>query len=873
MTNTATSVAGPDDDLLKTYRTAGDHTYDEMIDAGGAVRPHWSSFIEGLSGLTQADRTARAVRMDRRVRETGIAYDIFADPSKTSQRWQLDLSPIIFSNAEWSWLEKALTQRARLFDALLSDIYGRQRLMRQGLVPPELVFSDIAYLRPCHGIVPNAGPLQFYAADLARGADGQWRIIDSHTETLAGVGFAVANRVVHTHVAGDLFKHCNAVRLAAFFQNLQSALTAHSGRDNARIALLTPGPHHEDYFSHAYLARYLGYLLVEGTDLRTKGSQVYLKTLEGLKDIDLLVRCVDGRSIDALELDPAGFDGPAGLIRVCRKSPRLVVNAAGSAIVQNRGLGPYLPSLSQNLLGEDLALPDAPRWWLGDAAARDHVLSNLDGFVIRKTQEGTGRPGQAAVGQDTSALSERDRARLKSEIGLHGATLVAEEKIGFSTAPVYTRQGLTPKPFAVRLFVARTARGYEVMPGGLAMTVDPERAVALSAPDGQTRDVWVLSETVQAPHVSLWRPTLETARVQRSQRVIQSRVADDLFWLGRYVERADWIMRVLRSALRRVEEDSGPATGRRAARKCLEMLLAKDKPAKSAGHGTVSDAEIEQLCAQLISGSTGTRTLVKTFEGLYRVANLARDRLSLEAWQSLSRFRPGDTWALALASAAPVAILDFLDDGLASLAAFNGLMHENMTRNFGWSFLDMGRRLERAYNLSEAILSLFIPVPDAEEEQRSLLVLLELADSFITYRSRYRLDPMLALVLDLLLLDEANPRSLAYQLASISGHMEGLPDAKQGVSLSEDRRLILALHTSIRLADVEVMAKEADGATLERLMMEQLHLLPQLSNAVARHYFNLTEEAPHRAHTRSEPQLLVEPPLRGEVELRGEIEP
>jgi uncharacterized alpha-E superfamily protein len=535
----------------------------------------------------------------------------------------------------------------------------------------------------------------------------------------------------------------------------------------------------------------------------------------------------------------------------------LVVNAIGSAVAQNRGLGRYLPLIANRLLGEELTLADAPRWWLGDRASVKHVSANLEHLVIRKAQEGTGRPGQAAIGQDPQTLSAAERAALQAEIELHGARLVAEEKIGFSTAPVHDRNGLTPKPFAVRLFVSKTSTGYHVMPGGLAMTVDPDRAVALTAPDGHTRDVWVLSDAEQGPHVSLWRPTVETARVERSQRVIQSRVADDLFWLGRYSERADWTMRVLRSALRRVEEDNGPATGRRAARKCLEILLAKNAPATAPD--VARPAEIERLCALLISNKKGHRTLERTFEGLYRVAHLARDRLSLEAWQALSKFRPGDTWVSSLSTATPLSLLDLLEEGLASVAAFNGLMHENMTRNFGWSFLDMGRRMERAYNLSEAILTLFIPVPEAEEEASSLLLLLELADSFITYRSRYRLDPMLALVLDLLLLDEANPRSLAYQLAAISQHMESLPDARRGVSLSEDRRLILGALTSIRLADVEAVARESSGAALERLMQEQLRLLPELSNAVSRHYFNLTQDAPHRVHTRNEPRVGLEP--------------
>lgn len=853
MTTKASAVLQGGPNLLDTYRASGNGGYDELHGPDGAVRPHWQGVVEGLVEHSTGELISRTARIDRRVRETGVAYDMFADPNAPTQKWQLDLMPIVFSSAEWRWLETALVQRARLFDALLSDLYGAQKLMRDGLVPPELVFSDIGFLRPCQGILDKAGPLRFYAADLARGADGQWRVIDNHLETLAGVGFVLANRVAHTHVTGDLFKRVNAVRLASHFQRLQVALAGHAGRDNASIALLTPGPHHEDYFSHAYLARYLGLLLVEGSDLRTRGGHVYLKTLEGLKEVDLIVRCVDGRQIDPLELDPAGFKGPAGLIRVNREQPRLVVNAIGSAVAQNRGLGPYLPRLAKELLGEELALGDAPRWWLGDPAARRHVLGNLDGLVVREAQEGTGRPGQAALGRAPREISSAERERLKAEIGLYGARLVAEEKIGFSTAPAFEGQGIVARPFAVRLYVAHTVNGYEAMPGGLAMTVDPERAVALSAPDGHTRDVWILSDAQQAPHVSLWRPKLETARVDRSQRVVQSRVADDLYWLGRYSERADWTMRMLRGALRRIAEDSGPSDGLNAARRCLEMRLT-DPDDSPIGVRGVHGADIESLCLSLASRSRSPRTLERTLEGLYQVSYLVRDRLSHEAWQTLSRFRPGDSWMRALAASPPSALLDLLDEGLAALSSFNGLTHENMTRNFGWSFLDMGRRLERAYNLSESILTLFIPAPDPDEETSGLLLLLELADSFITYRSRYRIDPMLALVLDLLLLDESNPRALAYQLAAISRHLETLPDARHGVSLAEDRRLILSLLTSIRLADVVAIAEEADRATLERLMREELQVLPELSNAVARHYFNLTEETPHRALTRIEPR-------------------
>lgn len=840
-----------DPTLLADYARACSGAHDELIDASGEVRPHWQTFVAALAALPVAEQAQRAERLNRRVREMGIAHDIFADPASPGKRWEVDLVPLIFSSTEWQALEKAIIQRARLLNAILADAYGEQRLLREGLVPPALIFSDPAFLTPCHGINPAAGYLHFYALDLAREADGSWRVIDNHTETPAGVGYALANRVVHTHVAGDLFETCNSLRLAPFFQGLQGGLAMLTGRRDPRIALLTPGPHHDDYFSHAYLARYLGYLLVEAGDLRTAGDRMFLKTLEGLKRIDLIVRCVDGRQSDPLELDAARYGGPPGLVQACRKAPELVRNALGSAVAQNRGLGAYLPAICRRLFGEELLIADAPRRWLGEEANRRHVIDNLERMVIHPAQEGTGRPGGAQYGQLGSSLTEAQRRALKEEIELHGDVLVAEERIGFGTTPAFTAQGLVPQPFAVRLFAAATAEGFAVMPGGLAMAIVPNLAVALSAPEARTRDVWIIADGEVPPHRSLWQPTIETARVQRSQRVIQSRVADDLFWLGRYGERADWIMRVLRSALQPLRGDNAPSQAQGAARACLEALAVRDGMQSLPPSDGDDAAAVERMAHLLIAAKDGRRTLDGTLDKLYRVANLTRDRLSLEAWRVLSHFRPGAEWRRALLTASPEALLDLIEDGLGWLAAFNGLMHENMTRNKGWSFLDMGRRVERAGNMSEAILWLFGQPLDHEEETGRLFFLLEVADSFITYRSRYRLDPMLPLVLDLLLLDETNPRSLAYQLASISQHLAGMPQSKQGVSLTDERRLILSMLTSIRLADVETFAKDASRAELQEVMRNQLRLLPQLTTAIERHYFNLLEEQPHRVHTRS----------------------
>ncbi|MEZ5816027.1 MAG: circularly permuted type 2 ATP-grasp protein [Hyphomicrobiaceae bacterium] len=841
-------------DLLEGYRNAG--RFDELVGPDGQPRPHWWTFLAALGRLSPRDRLARASRLDRQVRETGLVHDIFADPEKPQQQWRLNLMPLILEPQEWSWLERAIAQRARLFNAILADIYGPQRLLRRGRVPPGVIFGDATYLRSCQGILPTGGHLQFYAADLARGHDGSWRVIDNHAETPAGVGYAVANRVMHADVTDDIFMECRARRISSHFNVLQATLAERSGRSEPSIALLTPGPSHADYFSHAYLARYLDLALVEGGDLRVVGDEVFLKTLEGLKKIDLLIRCIEGGRADPLELDPASFLGPSGLVHASRRTPNLVINALGSAVVENRALGAYLPALSIELLGEKLMLQDAPRWWLGDPAARQHVEARLGDFVIRPASEGTGRPGQADRGQTVDALSAAERDRLITSLKRRGEMLVAEQRGGFGTMPSLTDQGLRPKPFGLRMFAASSRDGFTVMPGGLAMGVDPTAAVALSASDGETHDVWVMGHEPERPHVSLWRPRLENALVQRSQRTLQSRVADNLFWLGRYLERSDWTMRVVRASLGRRLEYLESAPTRRAGDVCLEMLLAKGTKAAGSGGRERRPSRSTSLAGQLVAERQSTYSLVNAFDGIYRVSSLTRDRLSLEAWRTLAQFRVDEVWRRRMQEASASELQDELEDKLSLVATFSGHLHENMTRNFGWFFLDMGRRLERAYNLCDALQLLFVPAQSEDESNEDLNFILRLADSFITYRSRYRLQPMLPLVLDLLVIDETNPRSVAYQLAGLTRHLEALPQQASGNALSRERRIGLAVQTAIRLADVNELATAGEDGTrsaLSVLLQQVLRGLPELSDAISRRYFRLVDDEPHRVVLHHEP--------------------
>ncbi|MEO1695142.1 MAG: circularly permuted type 2 ATP-grasp protein, partial [Pseudomonadota bacterium] len=644
------------DTTLMPYAAAHAGRYDEAVTPDGTVRPAWRDLLTAIAALSPAERMRRAEQIDASVRQTGIAFDPFADPLANESCWHLNLMPLLLSDADWSALSAATLQRARLSDRLVGDVYGSQTLLESGALPPELIFADAAYLRPAEGTVAASGGVTFFAADFARWPDGAWRIIDTHTETVAGISYAIANRVTLTHVLGDIFKACNAVRIATHFSAVQAALRETAGGDTPRMALLTPGPHHPDYFAHAYLARYLGLFLVEGFDLRTAGDRVALKTLEGLQDIDLIVRCVEGIASDPLHLDGARLEAPPGLIDVVRTKQRLCANAIGSAIAQNRGIGPHLDGICERLLGEPLGVPDAPRLWLGDAAHRTRVLGDLDRYVIRTAQETTGRPGQAERGRMAGALTAEERDRLVLDIEMSGARFVAEEPATFATAPAFSNGVLEPMPFALRLFAVRSGDTFRVMPGGLAMGVAAGEAVALTAPQGHARDVWVTADRPQNDTASLWKPAIATARVDRSNKALQSRVADTLFWIGRLSERADWTLRMTRSALRRTQEDGNVETGRRAARRCLAALLvdtpAAEQPARADNGAPVSDPaipEIETLVTTLIRDPQAARGLHLTCAGLYRNATQARDRLSLEAWHVLSGFRVAGPWMRGLA--------------------------------------------------------------------------------------------------------------------------------------------------------------------------------------------------------------------------------
>lgn len=832
--------------------------YDEMVGLGATVSPAWQTYADWFAQTDLSVQQSYAQKIER------LVYENFYDPQRGSHSWRLDLIPLILDQQTWNLVEAAAIQRASLYNHLLADLYGAQTVLSEGLVPPTLIYSDEYFLRPVHGIQPKHGHLTFLALDFARDPAGNWRIIDAHTETPAGHGFALANRTVLAEVAGDLFRQSHALRIGPFYQSLIDDLLKRAGADDPMIAVLAPSPGASAFVGHSFMARYMGQKRVQGSDLRVVGNRVYLKTIDGLKKIDLLVRAIEGHKADPLELSPEAFEGPVGLVEACRRDPEIIVNAIGTAVVENRGLSGYLPGLARKFLGEDLVVYDTPRLWLGDPTARDDVLANLDCHIIHNTQEGTGSPGEAAPGRSAATLSPEQRAQLESDIHFNAPLLVAERPVGYATAPAWTPEGLRPEPYALRVYVSSIGGEFSVMPGGLALSVDEGATVALTSINGRSHDVWVVSEDRVMPNITLTRIAAQNATVQRHSQALQSRVADDLFWLGRYCERADWTLRIIRQTLHRSAADLLALSASQRPVKALRAILRQDTTADN--NLAAIDAESGSLWSslnELCTSADKLQGLPKIFESIRKIAVECRDRLSEDSWRilmglsakpvaqglpSLSVDREALPGAVATNA---LDIIEAAEDLLDRLSAFAGMSHENMTRNNGWLFMDLGRRIERAYQIATLLVSLFETSEGEDLDSDDMFFALQTADSFITYRSRYRFAPELHLVLDLLVIDETNPRSLAYQLASISDHIARLPKSADDAIRAPDQRLALEILTKVRLADVSELAQvNAKGTrkALKALLNELIRELPHLSEHISRQYFSLADEQPKRLH-------------------------
>ena len=805
-----------------------------MVDGKGGLRPHWRSLIGAFSALGDGGLRERATRLDRAFEEEGVT-SVLPGATASALSWRCDPVPLPIPAAEFAGLEAGLAQRARLLEAVLDDLYGPQTLLADGTLPPALAFANPAFLRAGR-FMQTPSRLQFYAADLLRGPDGAWRVLADRTAGASGVGFARENRRLLARVMPEAFRPVQVRQLRPFFDIWQDSLrrmapagVARPERMNPTVALLTPGTGHPQWFEHMYLSRELSCALVEGGDLTVRGGAVFLKSLRGLQQVDVLLRRIDGRMIDPLELEPGSLIGVPGLLDAARTGAVRISNDPGSGAVEAPALSAFLPGLCMRLLDERLMLPSVPTMWLGESRARGLVQQDPGRWLVRPAMDGS------AQGVAPLSLSPEERTSLMERIEARPWDWAASAVIPPSMAPCLDGDQLAPRPVVMRLFLVHDGTRWQALQGGLARVMEEHDRVAGHLPrGGLSKDVWVLNEErgdIVGPPVM---PAQRLA-VRRASGDLPSRVADNLFWLGRYVERLERAARLVRAAVARLARGAALLPREIAELQSLARCLAeagciRPEAATPAATSTLAEA----LLASVREGGS----IFAYFGEVGRLTESVRDRLTGDMYATF-------TQALRTVRADAALVgrsLDGLSHAMVSILRYStavaGVAAESMVRGGGWLFLDLGRRVERAQEVASEVAIAIDQAPPRIET--GLRLVLELCDSAITYRSRYLNVLQPATVLDLVLADQGNPRGLAFQLVAMHGLLDELTATGPG-------REQLAGAAAGMLAEVETLVQgvmDADDQSVAASgLPEQLSAISAgiaaLSDRITRRYFAL----------------------------------
>lgn len=731
--------------LLSGYPVAPER-FDEMFGAPGSVRPHAQRLLRLLADTPPHRISERLESIERQIREQGITYNVYADPQGLDRPWELDALPQIIPADEWAELEAGIAQRAELLNRVLADLYGPQHLLREGLIPPELVFAQGGLLRPAHGTRPPGGVfLHLYAADLARSPDGRWWVLADRTQAPSGAGYALENRLIVSRVFPELFRDMRVLHQASFFAGFRDALARHGPREDGPplTVLLTPGPYNETYFEHALLARYLGFPLVEGADLVVRDGKVWLKTLEGGRRVHAIVRRLDEDYCDPLEMRPDSTLGVPGLADCARRGSVVLANALGAGVLESGALLGFLPAIAERLLGEPLKIPSVATWWCGEPAALADAFERLDAVVFKPASPA--HPFEPIFGRDLdAAAAERFRVQVRE----HPDRYVAQELVNVSQAPVLTRGPairLGARALGLRVFAAATGSGYSVMPGGLSRVAGgPAVRVVSMQRGGASKDTWVLSAAPVNSSFTLLRATVRPEELVRTGAALPSRVAENLFWFGRYAERSEDCARLLRLGLNHVLDGNEEGAGEAEAAVALARRFGLLRAGEAADSGLLAAA----------TNPDRSFGLAGNLKHLSRVAHSLRDRLSADNWRTLNRLTQGSEGERGPSL---LETLGWTDRAITGLVTLSGYAFDGMTRDTGWRFLSIGRRIERL-----AFICLALDVALTEGRDAGLNWLLDLTDSGITYRSRYLTSPEWLPVLDLIIRDDGNPRALRF---------------------------------------------------------------------------------------------------------------
>ena len=805
--------------------------YDELMLEAGQLREQWVEFREAARQLPSDEFERRTRQAERILYENGVTYNVFSEGQELQRPWMLDLLPVILAEAEWDQVESSLSQRARLLNLIIDDLHGEQRSVQEGWLPHEVVYAHPGFQRCFHGLPRRGEPsLMLYSAELARSPNGQWWVMADRSEAPGGPGFALENRIITARMLPQVMHRVGVQRLAPFFIRLQNALKRRASRttENPLIVLLTMGPRHSLYFEDVYLAQYLGYTLVEGSDLAVRNEQVFLKTVSGLEQVDVILSRSFESGIDPLEQGGYAPQGVSGMLSAIRAGNVSFANTPGCGLIESPIVMAFLPILCRKLLGEELKTPSIATWWCGHEKARQTVFDRFDDLVIK--------PAFSASGSEEllpAELPAAEREKLIARIEARPCEFVAQEKVARSSTPMWRDGRMEVGHVAYRSFLVADGDRYSLMPGGLIRIAPDTRPMELSITAGAgSKDLWVRAEG-PVDEVTLRLPDHQPVELKRTGARFPSRVADDLYWLGNALDRGDFLTRLLRSTLDRLTVED-EAT-------CPELPLfiraLADQGQIEPGYA-LQDLrkplpDIDEALPLSLLDDSEPRSLARSVSELQRLAARTRDWLSPETWQRLNQaavsFRRSKVshWDDL---GEVIGILDHLQFDLASAT---GLIDGGMIRGPSWRFLELGRSIERARNVAALIRSTLLEErPPGREVLKGVI---EVLNCRMTYRSRYLDNIQPNAVFDLAITDETNPNSIGFQLAALVAHVDTLPHVGRSPLRTEEKRLVMAAVHIVRMLTPEDLADPARTEIRDAVERLEQHL-KALSDVINRRY-------------------------------------
>ncbi len=820
------------------YKRPPANIHDQVHTDDGNIKPEWTYLLDSLNNLGPKALNERQEKAKRILRDDGVTYNIYADSQGSSSQWELDLVPAIIGSEDWAKIESGLLERAELFNLMLRDLYGPRHLLNNKIIPPEALFSHGGFLRACQGInIPGEHELILHSVDLIQRKDRSMCVLSDRTQSPSGAGYVLENRTVMSRVFPSLFRDSHVHRLASFFQRLRQKLISLSPSENkARVVVLTPGAHNETYFEHSYLSNYLGFPLVQSGDLVVRNGFVWMKSLEGLDRVDVILRRIDDVFCDPVELRSDSHLGIPGILDVIRSGRVVMANPLGSGVLENPIFLKYLPEISKSLLGRVPRLDSVKTYWCGDDEDLKFISANIKNLIIKPSYRGSNL--KSIWGGD---LSESEANELLHRIRSKPNLYVAQERIEKAHIPTLINAALEPRPAILRTFAVASDSSYIVMPGGLTRVGLGQGVQLISMQTGcPSKDTWV---TATEPERVSEDNQLEAGNAELEALLVSlpSRVVENLYWLGRYAERAEASLRMLRTVFMLINGEQPISNeSKRVLLRSITEVTGTHPGFLNASDELLANPEAELLL--IIKDGNRPGSIKSTLNSLLYCADESKELLSSDTIRVINDIRDAlDNLEASLASGLSSAPEEALDPLVIPLIALSGLMQESMVRGVGWHFMDMGRRVERAIQIMKTITTLITPSVEKSDNETLLHAMLRSMEVLITYRRHSRNRSGIELGLELVMIDSSNPRSLIFQFEQLQNHFSSLRKGNTNLrELVEEDRVLLEAVTSLKLSRIIQLVETKDGErkNLSTLLMQLNKLLSEFSNIVSDKYFD-----------------------------------